>query len=116
MNDHNNYFTLCSAFHFFQTIPYISRDVFLCGYFLLFCILLALQVLADVSSMRRSFSTTADKRARSSWLDDFSLDRGGMDSYKQQRRSYHASLRLSTNRMNSDTGWSEMHAEIYKKL
>ncbi|XP_040216180.1 voltage-dependent R-type calcium channel subunit alpha-1E isoform X2 [Rana temporaria] len=67
------------------------------------------QVLADVSSMRRSFSTTADKRARSSWLDDFSLDRGGMDSYKQQRRSYHASLRLSTNRMNSDTGRLDNH-------
>ncbi|XP_040216182.1 voltage-dependent R-type calcium channel subunit alpha-1E isoform X4 [Rana temporaria] len=66
-------------------------------------------VLADVSSMRRSFSTTADKRARSSWLDDFSLDRGGMDSYKQQRRSYHASLRLSTNRMNSDTGRLDNH-------
>ncbi|XP_072275897.1 voltage-dependent R-type calcium channel subunit alpha-1E isoform X2 [Pyxicephalus adspersus] len=67
------------------------------------------QVLADVSSMRRSFSTTADKRARSSWLDDFSLDRGGMDSYKQQRRSYHASLRLSTHRINSDTGRLDTH-------
>ncbi|KAM9325782.1 voltage-dependent R-type calcium channel subunit alpha-1E [Gastrophryne carolinensis] len=62
------------------------------------------QVLADVSSMRRSFSTTADKRMRSSWLDDFSLDRSGVDSYKQQRRSYHASLRISTHRLNSDTG------------
>ncbi|XP_063284375.1 voltage-dependent R-type calcium channel subunit alpha-1E isoform X7 [Pelobates fuscus] len=63
------------------------------------------QVLSDVSSMRRSFSTTADKRVRSSWLEDFTLDRSGLDSgYKQQRRSYHASLRMSSNRLNADTG------------
>ncbi|KAM4722199.1 voltage-dependent R-type calcium channel subunit alpha-1E [Rhinophrynus dorsalis] len=63
------------------------------------------QVLSDVSSMRRSFSTTADKRARSSWLEDFTMDKICADSgYKQQRRSYHASLRLSTHRMNVDTG------------
>ncbi|XP_063795852.1 voltage-dependent R-type calcium channel subunit alpha-1E isoform X1 [Pseudophryne corroboree] len=63
------------------------------------------QVLSDISSMRRSFSTTADKRARTSWLEDFTMDRSGIDSgYKQQRRSYHASLRLSSNRLNTDTG------------
>ncbi|KAM4640937.1 voltage-dependent R-type calcium channel subunit alpha-1E [Discoglossus pictus] len=69
------------------------------------------QVLSDVSSMRRSFSTTADKRARSSWLEDFSLDRSGADNgYRQQRRSYHQSLRLSTHRLNTDTGHrSETH-------
>ncbi|XP_063795859.1 voltage-dependent R-type calcium channel subunit alpha-1E isoform X8 [Pseudophryne corroboree] len=62
-------------------------------------------VLSDISSMRRSFSTTADKRARTSWLEDFTMDRSGIDSgYKQQRRSYHASLRLSSNRLNTDTG------------
>uniref|UniRef100_A0A8C5R7X2 Voltage-dependent R-type calcium channel subunit alpha n=1 Tax=Leptobrachium leishanense TaxID=445787 RepID=A0A8C5R7X2_9ANUR len=61
-------------------------------------------VLSDVSSMRRSFSTTAEKRVRSSWLEDFSMDRSGMDIYKQQRRSYHASLRISSNRLNADTG------------
>ncbi|XP_053549925.1 voltage-dependent R-type calcium channel subunit alpha-1E [Bombina bombina] len=62
------------------------------------------QVLSDVTSMRRSFSTTADKRVRSSWLEDFSLDRSAADNgYRQQRRSYHASLRLSTHRLNTDT-------------
>ncbi|KAE8610451.1 hypothetical protein XENTR_v10012129 [Xenopus tropicalis] len=69
------------------------------------------QVLSDVSSMRRSFSTTAEKRVRSSWLDEFTMDRSSTDcAYRYQRRSYHASLRLSAHRLNTDTGhWSDNH-------
>uniref|UniRef100_A0A6I8QVB7 Voltage-dependent R-type calcium channel subunit alpha n=1 Tax=Xenopus tropicalis TaxID=8364 RepID=A0A6I8QVB7_XENTR len=68
-------------------------------------------VLSDVSSMRRSFSTTAEKRVRSSWLDEFTMDRSSTDcAYRYQRRSYHASLRLSAHRLNTDTGhWSDNH-------
>ncbi|XP_041417446.1 voltage-dependent R-type calcium channel subunit alpha-1E isoform X1 [Xenopus laevis] len=66
------------------------------------------QVLSDVGSMRRSFSTTAEKRARSSWLDEFTMDRSSTDyAYRYQRRSYHASLRLSAH---TDAGhWSDNH-------
>uniref|UniRef100_F6XKU9 Voltage-dependent R-type calcium channel subunit alpha n=1 Tax=Ornithorhynchus anatinus TaxID=9258 RepID=F6XKU9_ORNAN len=62
------------------------------------------QVVTDPSSMRRSFSTIRDKRTNSSWLEEFSMERSSENTYKSRRRSYHSSLRLSSHRLNSDSG------------
>ncbi|XP_030062440.1 voltage-dependent R-type calcium channel subunit alpha-1E [Microcaecilia unicolor] len=69
------------------------------------------QVLTDASSMRRSFSTIGDKRTHVSWLNDFSLERSSADTNsKSRRRSYHASLRFSGHRLNTDSSHrSETH-------
>ncbi|XP_069497534.1 voltage-dependent R-type calcium channel subunit alpha-1E isoform X1 [Ambystoma mexicanum] len=62
------------------------------------------QVLTEASAMRRSFSTTGDKRPHTSWLDEFSMERYNDTSYKSRRRSYHASSRMSGHRLNADSG------------
>ncbi|XP_055964118.1 LOW QUALITY PROTEIN: voltage-dependent R-type calcium channel subunit alpha-1E [Sorex fumeus] len=64
----------------------------------------------DSSPMRRSFSTIRDKRSGASWLEEFSMERSSENTYKSRRRSYHASLRLSAQRLHADTGHkSESH-------
>ncbi|XP_043941319.1 voltage-dependent R-type calcium channel subunit alpha-1E-like isoform X1 [Protopterus annectens] len=73
------------------------------------------QAIIDTCSMRRSFSTIGDQCVNSAWLDEYSLERACPDEmYRQQRRSYCSSLRLSSPR---DSGFHRdgHHSGIHER-